>query len=114
MFRPVDLGAFFSYSRPPVLPIDETTRTRYAAFGPASIIVNDLRGLPGTDLLFFARPEVITRVLKLAGDIDQYDLKVEMTPARARQLMCTYCGEIGIQTALIEYVRPRDFDIVRC
>jgi hypothetical protein len=56
----------------------------------------------------------MTRVLKLAGDLDQYDLRVEMTPARARQLMCTYCGDIGIQTAVIEYVRPRDFDIVRC
>jgi hypothetical protein len=114
LFRRLELEAFLSYSRPPVLPADETTRTRYAAFGPTPLIVNDLRGLPGTDLLFFARPEVMTRVLKLAGDIDQYDLRVEMTPARARQLMCTYCSDIGIQTAVIEYVRPRDFDIVRC
>jgi len=114
LFRRLELEAFLAYSRPPLLPTDETTRTRYAAFGPAPLIINDLRGLPGTDLLFFTRPEVMTRVLKLAGDIDQYELRVEMTPVRARQLMCTYCGDIGIQTAVIEYVRPRDFDIVRC
>jgi hypothetical protein len=82
LFRRLELEAFLAYSRPPLLPTDETTRTRYAAFGPAPLIINDLRGLPGTDLLFFARPEVMTRVLKLAGDIDQYELRVEMTPVR--------------------------------
>jgi hypothetical protein len=114
LFRCLDLDAFLSYSRPPVLPTDETTRTRYAAFGPPPLILNDFRGLPGTDVLFFARPEVMTRVLKLADNVDQYDLKAEMAPARARQLLNTYCGDIGIQTAVIDYVRPRDFDIVRC
>jgi len=114
LYRPLDLDAFLAYSRPPTLPTDETRRTRYAAFGPAPLILNDLRGLPATDLLFFARPEVMTRVLKLADDVDQYDMKAEVTPTRPRHLMNTYCTDIGIQTAVIDYVRPRDFDIVRC
>jgi hypothetical protein len=113
LYRPLDLETFLSYSRPPTLPTDETTRTRYAAFGPTPLILNDLRGLPATDLLFFARPEVMTRVLKLADDIDQYDMKVDVAPARPRHLMNTYCTDIGIQTAVIDYIRPRDFDIVR-
>jgi hypothetical protein len=113
LYRPLDLGTFLSYSRPPSLPQDETTRTRYAAFGPLPLIINDLRGLPSTDLLFFARPEVMTRVLKLADDLDQYDLRSEFAPARPRHLMNTYCADIGIQTAVIDYVRPRDFDIIR-
>jgi hypothetical protein len=114
LYRPLDLETFLSYSRPPTLPIDETTRTRYAAFGPSPLILNDLRGLPATDLLFFARPEVMTRVLKLADDIDQYDMRAAVAPARPRHLMNTYCIDIGIQTAVIDYIRPRDFDIVRC
>jgi hypothetical protein len=114
LYRPLDLAAFLSYSRPPTLPIDETTRTRYAAFGPSPLILNDLRGLPATDLLFFARPEVMTRVLKLADDVDQYDMRAAVAPARPRHLMNTYCLDIGIQTAVIDYIRPRDFDIVRC
>jgi hypothetical protein len=113
LYRPLDLEAFLSYSRPPTLPNDETTRTRYAAFGPTPLILNDFRGLPATDLLFFARPEVMSRVLKLADDIDQYDLKAEVAPTRPRHLMNTYCTDIGIQTAVIDYIRPRDFDIVR-
>jgi hypothetical protein len=113
LYRPLDVDAFLSYSRPPTLPSDETTRTRYAAFGPAPLILNDLRGLPATDLLFFARPEVMTRVLKLADDVDQYDMKAEVAPSRPRHLMNTYCTDIGIQTAVIDYVRPRDFEIVR-
>ena len=113
LYRPLDLDAFFSYSRPPTLPTDETTRTRYAAFGPAPLILNDLRGLPATDLLFFARPEVMSRVLKLADDVDQYDMRAEVAPTRPRHLMNTYCTDIGIQTAVIDYIRPRDFDIVR-
>jgi hypothetical protein len=113
LYRPLDLEAFLSYSRPPTLPTDETTRTRYAAFGPTPLILNDLRGLPATDLLFFARPDVMTRVLKLADDVDQYDMKAEVAPTRPRHLMNTYCTDIGIQTAVIDYVRPRDFDIVR-
>jgi hypothetical protein len=114
LYRPLDLDAFLSYSRPPTLPTDETTRTRYAAFGPTPLILNDLRGLPATDLLFFARPEVMTRVLKLADDADQYDMKAEVAPVRPLHLMNTYCTDIGIRTAVIDYVRPRDFDIVRC
>jgi len=113
LYRSLDLGAFLAYSKPPTLPSDETTRTRYAAFGPTPPILNDLRGLPATDLLFFARPEVISRVLKLADDVDQYDMKAEVAPTRPRHLMNTYCTDIGIQTAVIDYVRPRDFDIVR-
>jgi hypothetical protein len=113
LYRPLDLEAFLSYSRPPVLPTDETTRIRYAAFGPSPLILNDLRGLPATDLIFFARPEVMTRVLKLADDIDQYDMRAEVAPTRPRHLMNTYCTDIGILTAVIDYVRPRDFDIVR-
>ncbi len=113
LYRSLDLAAFLAYSRPPTLPTDETTRTRYAAFGPTPLILNDLRGLPATDLLFFARPEVISRVLKLADDVDQYDMKAEVAPTRPRHLMNTYCTDIGIQTAVIDYVRPRDFDIVR-
>jgi hypothetical protein len=113
LYRPLDVDAFLSYSRPPTLPSDETTRTRYAAFGPAPLILNDLRGLPATDLLFFARPEVMTRVLKLADDVDRYDMKAEVAPSRPRHLMNTYCTDIGIQTAVIDYVRPRDFEIVR-
>jgi len=114
LYRPLDLEAFLSYSRPPTLPSDETTRTRFAAFGPSPLILNDLRGLPATDLLFFARPEVMTRVLKLADDVDQYDLRASVAPARPRHLMNTYCSDIGIQTAVIDYIRPRDFDVVRC
>ena len=83
------------------------------AFGPTPLILNDLRGLPATDLLFFARPDVMTRVLKLADDVDQYNMKAEVAPTRPRHLMNTYCTDIGIQTAVIDYVRPRDFDIVR-
>jgi len=113
LYRSLDLDAFLSYSRPPTLPTDETTRTRYAAFGPAPLILNDLRGLPATDLLFFARPEVMSRVLKLADDVDQYDMRAEVAPTRPRHLMNTYCTDIGIQTAVIDYIRPRDFDIVR-
>lgn len=113
LYRPLDLEAFLSYSRPPILPTDETTRTRYAAFGPMPLILNDLRGLPATDLLFFARPDVMTRVLRLADDIDQYDMRAEVAPTRPRHLMNTYCTDVGIQTAVIDYVRPRDFDIVR-
>src|SRR5712671_2901171 len=60
LYRPLDLKAFLSYSQPPILPVDETTHTRYAAFGPTPLILNDLRGLPATDLLFFARPDVMT------------------------------------------------------
>ena len=114
LHRPLDLDLFMAYSRPPTLPTDETTRTRYAAFGPSPLILNDFRGLPATDLLFFARPDVMTRVLKLADDVDQYDMRAEVAPVRPRQLMNTYCSDIGIQTAVIDYIRPRDFDIVRC
>jgi hypothetical protein len=113
LYRPLDLDTFLSYSRPPTLPTDETTRTRYAAFGPTPLILNDLRGLPATDLLFFARPDVMTRVLRLADDVDQYDMRAEVAPTRPRHLMNTYCTDIGIQTAVIDYIRPRDFDIVR-
>ena len=113
LYRPLDIESLLSYSRPPVLPTDETTRTRYAAFGPAPLILNDLRGLPATDLLFFARPEVMSRVLRLADDVDRYDMKAEVAPARPRHLMNTYCTDIGINTAIIDYIRPRDFDIVR-
>jgi len=113
LYKALDLEMFLAYSRPPTLPNDETTRTRYAAFGPTPLILNDLRGLPATDLLFFARPAVMTRILKLADDVDRYDMKAEVAPSRPRHLMNTYCTDIGIQTAVIDYVRPRDFDIVR-
>ena len=56
----------------------------------------------------------MTRVLKLADDADQYDMKAEVAPVRPQHLMNTYCTDIGIRTAVIDYVRPRDFDIVRC
>ena len=72
LYRPLDLDAFLVVLAPADIANDETTRTRYAAFGPSPLILNDLRGLPATDLLFFARPEVMTRVLKLADDVDQY------------------------------------------
>jgi len=114
LYRPLDIAAFLAYSRPPTLPTDETTRTRYAAFGPSPLILNDFRGLPATDLLFFARPDVMTRVLKLADDVDQYDMRAEVAATRPRHLMNTYCSDIGIQTAVIDFIRPRDFDIVRC
>ncbi len=55
----------------------------------------------------------MTRVLKLADDVDQYDMRAEVAPTRPRHLMNTYCADIGIQTAVIDYVRPRDFDIIR-
>jgi len=113
LYRPLDLGQFLSYSRPPMVPEDETTWTRYAAFGPAPLILNDLRGLPATDLLFFGRPEVMTRVLALAEDADRYDMPAVVAPIRPTHLMNTYCTDIGITTAVIDYVRPRDFDIVR-
>jgi hypothetical protein len=113
LYRPLDLDLFLSYSRPPMLPEDETAFTRYAAFGPAPPILNDLRGLPATDLLFFARPEVMTRVLALADDVERYDMPTVVAPIRPRHLMNTYCRDIGIATAVIDYVRPRDFDIVR-
>lgn len=113
LYRPLDLDLFLSYSRPPTVPDDETTFTRFAAFGPVPLILNDLRGLPATDLLFFGRPDVMTRVLNLAGEADRYDMRAEVAPSRPRHLMNTYCAEIGIQTAVIDYIRPRDFDIVR-
>jgi hypothetical protein len=55
----------------------------------------------------------MTRVLKLADDVDQYDMRAAVVPARPRHLMNTYCSDIGIQTAVIDYILPRDFDIVR-
>lgn len=113
LYRPLDLEAFLSHSRPPMLPEDETVFTRYVAFGPAPLILNDLRGLPATDLLFFARPEVMTRVLALADDADRYDMATVVAPVRPKHLMNTYCADVGITTAVIDYVRPRDFDIVR-
>jgi len=113
LYRPLDLGAFLSYSRPPMVPEDETVFTRYAAFGPAPLILNDLRGLPATDLLFFGRPEIMTRVLALGDDPDRYDMPAVVAPVRPKHVMNTYCAEIGVTTAVIDYVRPRDFDIVR-
>jgi hypothetical protein len=113
LYRPLDLDQFLAYSRPPMVPEDETPRTRYAAFGPAPLILNDLRGLPATDLLFFGRPDVMTRVLALAEDADRYDMPTVVAPIRPTHLMNTYCADMGITTAVIDYVRPRDFDIVR-
>lgn len=110
---PLDLDRFLSYARPPNVPVDETTRTRFAAFGPVPPVLNDLRGLPGTDLLFFALPEVMTRVLAVAGKSERYDMRSMVAPIRPRHLMNTFCADAGITTALIDYSRPRDFDIVR-
>jgi hypothetical protein len=111
--RPLDLEAALAYSRPPALGADETTRTRYVAFGPVPPIVNDLRGVVGTEQLFFGRPGVITRALKLSDELDNYDLKAELAASRHRQLLNTYCADVGIQIALIDYISPRDFDVVR-
>jgi hypothetical protein len=113
LYRPLDLNLFLSYSRPPSVPRDETAFTRYAAFGPVPLILNDLRGLPATDLLFFARPEVMTRVLNIADESEHYDMQAAVAPIRPRHLMNTYCADIGVTTAVIDYIRPRDFDIVR-
>jgi hypothetical protein len=113
LYRPLDLDLFFSYSRPPTVPEDETAFTRFAAFGPVPLILNDLRGLPATDLLFFARPDVMTRVVSIADAGDRYDMAAAVAPTRPRHLMNTFCSDIGITTAVIDYIRPRDFDIVR-
>ncbi len=111
--RPLELETFLAHSRPPALPDDETRYTRFAAFGPVPLVLNDLRGLPATDLLFFARPEVMTRIVSLHEQLARYDLSAVVAPARSRNLMNTYCADIGIQTAIIDYIRPRDFDIAR-
>jgi hypothetical protein len=55
----------------------------------------------------------MTRVLTLADEADRYDMEAVVAPIRPRHLMNTYCTDIGITTAVIDYVRPRDFDIVR-
>lgn len=113
LHRRLDLEAYFAQSRPPVVPEDETLSTRYCAFGPVPRIVNDLRGVPATDLLFFGRPEVMTRALRLSEVMDRYDLRSVVAPSRPQNLLNTYSLDEGIRVALIDYVRPADFDIVR-
>jgi hypothetical protein len=113
LYRPLELEPFIDYCRPPVLVQDETDRIRYAAFGPVPLILNDFRGLPATDLLFFGRPQVMSRVMQIADDHEKYDMHAAVGRSRPRHLMNTYCDDIGITTAVIDYHRPRDFDIVR-
>jgi hypothetical protein len=113
LYRALELERFLDYCRPPILAHDETDRIRFAAFGPVPLILNDFRGLPATDLLFFGRPDVMTRVLRLADDYERYDMHAVVGRSRPRHLMNTYCDDIGVTTAVIDFHRPRDFDIVR-
>ncbi len=113
LHRALELERFLAYALPPTVPSDETLNTRFAAAGPLPLILNDLRGFPGTDLLFFGRPDVMTRVLAIADHLDRYDLRAIVAPTRPRNVLNTYGAEIGVTTAVVDYLRPRDFDIVR-
>lgn len=113
LFRPLDLQHYVSYSQPPQVPTDETHQIRWAAFGPMPPVLNDFRGLPATDILFFARPDTMTRILALADDYPQYDMHQVVGAIRPRHLLNTYCDDIGITTAVIDFWRPRDFELVR-
>jgi hypothetical protein len=111
--RPLELERYLSYCRPPRLPHDETAFTRFTAFGPMPVILNDLRGLPATDVLFFGVPDVMTRVLTLGTDVHRYDMHEVVAPDRPQNVLNTYCRDIGINVAVIDYFRPRDFEILR-
>lgn len=113
LFRPLDLHHYVAYSQPPQLAHDETDRLRWAAFGPVPPVLNDFRGLPGTDILFFARPDTMTRILAIADDYGRYDMPMVVGASRPRNLLNTYCDDIGVTTAVIDYWRPRDFQLVR-
>lgn len=113
LHRTLDLGAYLTYAMPPSVPEDETVCTRFCAFGPLPLVVNDLRGTPATDLLFFGRPDVMTRTLRLADEMDRYDLPSVVAPRRPRNLLNTWCQDIGITTALVDFIRPKDFEIIR-
>jgi hypothetical protein len=113
LLRPLDLQSYVGYAQPPQLEHDETDRLRWAAFGPVPPVLNDFRGLPGTDILFFARPDTMTRILAIADDHERYDLPSVVGRSRPRHLLNTYCDDIGVTTAIIDYWRPRDSQLVR-
>ena len=41
------------------------------------------------------------------------ELRAIVAPTRPRNVLNTYGAEIGVTTAVVDYLRPRDFDIVR-
>ena len=112
LHRPLEIERFLSYCSPPNLPTDETLHTRFTAAGSAAIL-NDLRGLSATDLLFFARPSVMSRIMALGAELHRYDVPSVVSPSRPRNLLNTFCADVGIDVAVIDYNRPRDFDIAR-
>ena len=86
---------------------------------PAAVIVGPasdparIRGLSATDLLFFARPSVMSRIMTLSDQLHRYDLTSVVSATRPRNVLNTFCADLGIDVAVIDYNRPRDFDIAR-